>query len=1401
MTSQDTSNEPEGLDCKAPAPGSKRQTEHTQVGMTQDASSSGPRGMDVSNMDTALNEVIAGINKGPLKRVATDQPAGFNRDNWKKQFQLQKAKLAAEAEAKSKLLLPGPAVAKASTATPVSGPPKDGNPTEADERPFSFVGIPKKPVHLKCAISLNEKVSIGNPRGNFPLGYSLMLTIYPSRLGMPCLYITLRVNTEDPRYPFDTKRNFETVTITWEPAAKADGHYEMEHFKERSYTEWAAKRASAPAMTLPFMEGFDITQCNLRTLRLQTRGGKIESSGLGSLQHLEKHTLDVISTLFSTKEKMLLVFFMAPQQDEYAGILHPFQHCVDQRRGMFHQYRENGIGQWLLTSGPKVQTVQEVGGGMYVNPMGGFLQLPTKLNYRNVDEFMVYCSLTPLREEQYHIGRDVLLRQHPLEVLMVRPRLNLWKDPKAATSQFSQEHKDLGTFVLAYVRLPSRGNSDLMPDTNSSISLEWDNPGVLTRKHQKGGIKWTGVVVPREAREFQESQTDFCVCLRMPHFATMNAATRPVNRKSLPKAWLEVSHNFNLIWREMEAAKKLWISDRPEHVAFLKHLALDDETAKTIETIVDLSEGIQDEDEMDDPESAKKDFEAFANHIKENLENDAQSKVIDALKGVVNGYMGVAGPSGTGKTTLINNVVWLLVYVGHKLAVCTPSNTAADHNGKSICESQPRLCPDKKTLRLEVSAIERMRSDIGNPEEEWSTRPSPSSMSDTAVEQDPRLEAAYSLLMSEHFEDAEKREEFEEFQSGFEQFDSNVKDVKRTRMRQAHVPNQITLGYHIRALFDRDLAAAEKSYDEKLKATHSTKHKDLLTVNKRNKSHSYMEWYNYWLRMGGKLDDTASEHWSSARQEMERRVMAEIDILIITLKNAGSVFADLGFNPSVILVDEAGQATHASLFVPMVTFKNYKAILLFGDPQQLEPIVMAKAVSEVVYSSRVSALKLMYRKGRNTIVLTEQYRMAPAILSFPARHFYGGILTCNAKAREDNPWRQAVRKVSLEFYGIKGESNPKDGSELFMIDVVRSSARIEPNGTSLVNHGNADAVNLAVQRLLAVNIPPEDIIILTLYKAQMKLITSKIGRAEDGRTVYKDISTIDAFQGRESRVIVLDLVVARDYDDYRSTPMFQTHGTDTAEDGEEDEELVDVKIRTGQKYDTISAFARDPHRICVALTRARDGSIIVGQQSLLLHSTNTDKDIRWNTLNTMVRDLRKRKLIHSDTTTLDSHPDAIKERHQMSAAEKKQREERTSEARRYAFINNLVRKGRYVQPNQNSATNGLFGTMVDDTAKTLDTALPAQSSQPPRPSPAEYEASRNTRGGQGPNRWGGQQTRGGGKPPRGDRVGRSNHGAKPDLKGKGKEKVNIPQPSKPPSSLLPPKPPCKDDSQINTIKG
>lgn len=104
-----------------------------------------------------------------------------------------------------------------------------------------------------------------------------------------------------------------------------------------------------------------------------------------------------------------------------------------------------------------------------------------------------------------------------------------------------------------------------------------------------------------------------------------------------------------------------------------------------------------------------------------------------------------------------------------------------------------------------------------------------------------------------------------------------------------------------------------------------------------------------------------------------------------------------------IFCDEAGQVSTSELYVPLTTLTKWEVLVLVGDSLQLEPTVTSSAFNEFLQNARLSALALLQGKGFPTILLDEQYRMAPALSAFPRVQFYDGKgLKDSEKVKSDN---------------------------------------------------------------------------------------------------------------------------------------------------------------------------------------------------------------------------------------------------------------------------------------------------------------------------------------------------------------------------------------------------------------
>ncbi|KAL8903835.1 MAG: hypothetical protein Q9207_003665 [Kuettlingeria erythrocarpa] len=242
---------------------------------------------------------------------------------------------------------------------------------------------------------------------------------------------------------------------------------------------------------------------------------------------------------------------------------------------------------------------------------------------------------------------------------------------------------------------------------------------------------------------------------------------------------------------------------------------------------------------------------------------------------------------------------------------------------------------------------------------------------------------------------------------------------------------------------------------------------------------------------------------------------------------------------------------------------------------------------------------------------------------------------------------------------------------LRLYDVVHGESHVEGNRTSLLNYANAEAISDLIDKFLAAGIPSRSIVVLTMYKAQLKLLILKIARTEDGQLKYRLISTTDAFQGQEGSVVIMDLVVAKYYGNYKVNEK-----SGLSFEKAEASETIDPLAAVGQTYSNVTTFARDYHRICVALTRAINGLVVVGQVARLLTSLIKFHDPLANTLHALAADALERGLVAADKTHVDTHPKSQQRHEDIKKRQENQILAAKEDAERHAFYQSFVKFGR-----------------------------------------------------------------------------------------------------------------------------
>lgn len=194
------------------------------------------------------------------------------------------------------------------------------------------------------------------------------------------------------------------------------------------------------------------------------------------------------------------------------------------------------------------------------------------------------------------------------------------------------------------------------------------------------------------------------------------------------------------------------------------------------------------------------------------------------------------------------------------------------------------------------------------------------------------------------------------------------------------------------------------------------------------------------------------------------------------------LFNELSKNHSfdVVIMDEAGQAL-APLTWLVASFG--KKLVLCGDPQQLPPVVLS---SKALQSGLNKSLLETVSELQKPILLNEQYRMSPEIVSVINPYFYQGQL----QTASGIPPGQ-IQFIDMAGFGDGETENETTGS-----------------------FENRDELNIVRKVLETESLDPKRTVILAPYSAQIALLQKELGSEWN-------VSTIDAIQGQEEEHIVI----------------------------------------------------------------------------------------------------------------------------------------------------------------------------------------------------------------------------------------------------------------------------------------
>ena len=248
------------------------------------------------------------------------------------------------------------------------------------------------------------------------------------------------------------------------------------------------------------------------------------------------------------------------------------------------------------------------------------------------------------------------------------------------------------------------------------------------------------------------------------------------------------------------------------------------------------------------------------------------------------------------------------------------------------------------------------------------------------------------------------------------------------------------------------------------------------------------------------------------RRQIQQNILDNAHVICATLSGSGhDMFQSLNIEFDTVVIDEAAQSIELSALIPL-KYGCSKCILV-GDPKQLPPTVLSREAARFQFEQSLF-VRMQVNHPDDIHLLDTQYRMHPEISAFPSSAFYDKKLLDGPDmlSLRHKPWHKSDLLGPYRFFDVAGQH------------------KAAPRGHSLINRSEIEVALGLYHRLTndceGYNFDNK-IGIITPYKSQLRELKVMFGE-KYGRNVLETVefNTTDAFQGRESEVIIFSCVRA-----------------------------------------------------------------------------------------------------------------------------------------------------------------------------------------------------------------------------------------------------------------------------------
>uniref|UniRef100_A0A0N5C2L8 AAA_12 domain-containing protein n=1 Tax=Strongyloides papillosus TaxID=174720 RepID=A0A0N5C2L8_STREA len=303
-------------------------------------------------------------------------------------------------------------------------------------------------------------------------------------------------------------------------------------------------------------------------------------------------------------------------------------------------------------------------------------------------------------------------------------------------------------------------------------------------------------------------------------------------------------------------------------------------------------------------------------------------------------------------------------------------------------------------------------------------------------------------------------------------------------------------------------------------------------------------------------------------------IVCTIDLLVVGIPKA---YTQCGFDN--IIVDEASQVRCSTAILLLNLFPDSR-ICYLGDMNQLPPYALYKVTldeKELLLSRPI----LQYMKDSEhgkTILLKYNYRSHPQLVKFVSDLFYDG---------SQYP-KKNLQDCDTEMISFKtDEDDTNQQIYPYYLFNINYPSNQHPSG-STYNRGEAMCIGLVLLFLHSINYDPDEVVVISMYKAQVNTIHRKMVEIFDDYQSYMNADDSLKQQMEDFKYTL---------DNYRNKIVIDT--VDGFQGHEKNIVLISTTRSTANPEDAKTEFYELKNRICVALTRPKIGFFLFGDVTLM----------------------------------------------------------------------------------------------------------------------------------------------------------------------------------------------------------